>query len=177
MRAIARSVTTRSRWSLESCTNNTNLTDNLFRDINVATYKTNEFRKGLKILIENEPYLVIESTFRKPGKGNAIYTLRMKNLVRGTVLERNYRGGESIEAADVLETDAQYLYRQADTFVIMDSTSYEQYELSTDQIGDYWKYLKDGTPCSTDEQRTSAVSRAASFARLTERSPRYRPRQ
>jgi elongation factor P len=114
----------------------------------VASYKTSDFKKGLKVLLDNEPWLVIESTFRKPGKGNAIYTLKMKNLIRGNVLDRNYKGGESIEAADVVETDAQFLYRQADTFVFMDSTSYEQYELSADQVGDYWKYLKDGMPCS-----------------------------
>jgi len=114
----------------------------------VATYKTNDFKKGLKILLDNEPWIVIESTFRKPGKGNAIYTLKMKNLIRGNVLERNYKGGESIEAADVLETATQYLYRQGETFVFMDNENYEQYELSADQVGDYWKYLKEGMPCS-----------------------------
>ena len=114
----------------------------------MATIKTNDFRKGLKVLIDNEPYLVVESTFRKPGKGNAIYTLRMKNLVRGTVLERNYKGGESIESADVHETEAQYLYRQGDTFVFMDNASYEQYELTESQVDDLWKYLKESMPCS-----------------------------
>ena len=114
----------------------------------MGTIKTNDFKKGLKVLIDNEPYLVVESTFRKPGKGNAIYTLRMKNLVRGTLLERNYKGGESIDEADVLETDAQYLYQQGDTFVFMDNATYEQYELGKDQVDDLWKYLKDGMPCS-----------------------------
>ena len=100
-----------------------------------------------KVQIDGEPYLVIESNFRKPGKGNAIYTLRMKNLVRGTVLERNYKGGESIEAADVEETEGQFLYRQGENYVFMDTTNYEQYELSSEQLGDAWKYLKDGTLC------------------------------
>jgi elongation factor P len=114
----------------------------------VATYKTSEFRKGLKVKMDGEPYLVVESNFRKPGKGNAIYTLRLKNLIRGTVIERNYRGGESIEAADVEEIDVQFLYRQGDTFVFMDNNTYEQYELAADQVDENWKYLKDGTPCS-----------------------------
>jgi len=114
----------------------------------VATYKTSEFRKGLKVKLDGEPYLVVESNFRKPGKGNAIYTLRLRNLVRGTLIERNYRGGESIEAADVEEIDVQFLYRQADTFVFMDSDTYEQYELTADQVDENWKYLKDGTPCA-----------------------------
>ena len=114
----------------------------------MATYKTSEFRKGLKVQLDGEPYLVVESTFRKPGKGNAIYTLRLKNLIRGTVIERNYKGGESIEAADVEEIDVQYLYRQGDTFVFMDNKTYEQYELTADQVGDNWKYLKEGMSCS-----------------------------
>ena len=113
----------------------------------VASYNTSDFRKGLKIQIEGEPYMVIESNFRKPGKGNAIYTLRMRNLVRGTVLERNYKGGESVEAADVEEIEGQFLYRQGDNYVFMDTSNYEQYELSSEQIGDAWKYLKDGTLC------------------------------
>jgi len=110
-------------------------------------YKTSDFKKGLKVLLDNEPYLVVESNFRKPGKGNAIYTLRMRNLLRGTTLERNYKGGETIESADVVETATQYLYRQGDTFVFMDAANYEQYELSAEQVGDYWQYLKEGMPC------------------------------
>jgi len=114
----------------------------------VATYSTSEFRKGLKVQLDGEPYLVTESNFRKPGKGNAIYTLRMKNLLRGTVLERNFKGGESVEAADVTEIETQFLYRQADKYVFMDTTSFEQYELTAEQVDDGWKYLKDGMICS-----------------------------
>lgn len=114
----------------------------------MTTYNTSEFRKGLKVLHEGEPCLVVDSSFRKPGKGNAIYTLRLKNLLRGTVIEKNYRGGESIEGADVLEIDAQYLYKGADTFVFMNNETFEQYELSADQVGDNWKYLKEGMVCS-----------------------------
>lgn len=114
----------------------------------MASYKTNDFRKGLKIQIDGEPYAVVESTFRKPGKGNAIYTLRMKNLVRGTLVERNYRGGESVEAADVEEIDVQFLYRQSDDFVFMHSQTYEQYELTAGQVDENWKYLKENLACS-----------------------------
>lgn len=109
--------------------------------------KTSEFRKGLKVQIDGEPYLMIEMNFVKPGKGNALYKCRLKNLVRGTVLSRTYKGGETLEEADVEEIDCQYLYRQADTFVFMDSKTFEQYELSADQVDDAWKYLKDGMDC------------------------------
>ena len=102
----------------------------------MATYNTSDFRKGLKIQIEGTPYLMVEMNFRKPGKGNALYECRMKNLLRGTMLDRTYRAGQTLESADVSEFNAQYLYRQQDTFVFMNSTSYEQYELTKEQVGD-----------------------------------------
>ncbi len=80
--------------------------------------------------------------FVKPGKGNALYKCRMKNLIRGTVLDRTYKGGDELDAADVEEIETQYLYKQGETFVFMDNTSYEQYELSADQVDENWKYLK-----------------------------------
>jgi elongation factor P len=91
---------------------------------------------------------MIEMNFVKPGKGNALYKCKLRNLVRGTVLDRTYKGGDSLEAADVEEVDTQYLYRQGDTYVFMDQSSYEQYELPAEQIDDAWKYLKEGMPCS-----------------------------
>ena len=114
----------------------------------MATYKTSDFRKGLKVQMDGEPYLMIEMNFVKPGKGNAFYKCKLRNLIRGTVLDRTYKGGDSLESADVEEIDVQYLYRQADTFVFMDNSSYEQYELPSETIADTWKYLKEGMGCS-----------------------------
>ncbi len=114
----------------------------------MATYKTSDFRKGLKVQIDGEPYLMVEMNFVKPGKGNAFYKCKLKNLIRNTTLERTYKGGDSLEAADVEEIAVQYLYRQADTFVFMDTTTFEQYELSAEQVDDNWKYLIDGMACS-----------------------------
>ena len=113
----------------------------------MAKYKTNDFRKGLKVQIDGEPYQMVEMNFRKPGKGNALYECKLKNLVRNTTIDRTYKGGDSLEAADVVEIDTQFLYRQADTFVFMDNTTYEQYELGLDQVEDTWKFLKEGMPC------------------------------
>ena len=113
----------------------------------MGTLKTNDFRKGLKVQIDGEPYLMTEMNFVKPGKGNALYKCRLKNLIRGTVLARTFKGGETLEEADVEEIDCQYLYRQADTFVFMDSKTFEQYELTSEQVDDAWKYLKDGMDC------------------------------
>lgn len=114
----------------------------------MGTYKTSDFRKGLKVQIDGEPYLMIEMNFVKPGKGNAMYKCRLRNLIRGTVFDRTYKGGDTLESADVEEIDVQFLYRQADTFVFMDNKSYEQYELSAEQVDDAWKYLKEGMSCS-----------------------------
>ena len=113
----------------------------------MANYKTSDFRKGLKVQIDGEPYLMIEMNFVKPGKGNALYKCKLRNLLRGTVLDRTYKGGDELESADVMETQVQYLYRQMDKFVFMDNASYEQYELSADQVDDAWKYLKEGMTC------------------------------
>ena len=114
----------------------------------MGTYKTGDFRKGLKVQIEGEPYLMIEMNFVKPGKGNALYKCKLRNLTRGTMLDRTYKGGDTLEAADIEEIQVQYLYRQLDTFVFMDNASYEQYELTKEQVDDNWRYLKEGMGCS-----------------------------
>jgi elongation factor P len=114
----------------------------------VASYNTSDFRKGLKVQIDGEPYLMVEMNFVKPGKGNALYKCRMRNLIRGTMLDRTYKGGDALESADVEQTDVQYLYRQGEGYVFMDSQTFEQYEVSSEVGGDAWKYLKDGMTCS-----------------------------
>ena len=117
------------------------------KERNVATVKTNDFRKGLKIQIDGDPYLMIECQFVKPGKGSALYKCKLRHLIRNTVIDRTYKGGDSLESADVVDIDAQYLYRQGDTFVFMDESTYEQYELSSEQVDDGWKYLLEGMKC------------------------------
>lgn len=114
----------------------------------MASYNTSEFKKGLKVQLDGDPYMMIECNFVKPGKGNALYKCKLKNLLRNTVLERTYKGGDSLEAADITEIKAQYLYRQGDNFVFMDNESYEQFELNAGQVDEAWKYLKEGMECS-----------------------------
>jgi elongation factor P len=114
----------------------------------VTTYNTSDFKKGLKVQIDGVPYLMVEMNFRKPGKGNALYECKLKNLIRGTVVDRTYRAGQTLEGADISEFTAQFLYRQAEQFVFMNTADYEQYELSAEQVGDAWKYLKDGLECT-----------------------------
>ncbi len=114
----------------------------------MAKYNTSQFKKGIKIQIDGDPYLMVECNFVKPGKGNALYKCRMKNLIRNTMLDRTYKGGDELESADVSEIEAQFLYRQGDTFVFMDNVSFEQYELSKETVDEAWKFIKEGTVCS-----------------------------
>lgn len=114
----------------------------------MATYNTSDFKKGIKVQIDGEPYLMIECNFVKPGKGNALYKCKLRNLMRNTQFERTYKGGDSLEAADVSELEAQYLYRQGENFVFMDIKTFEQYELTRDQVGEGAKFLKEGMNCS-----------------------------
>ena len=114
----------------------------------MASYNTSQFKKGLKVQIDGDPYLMVDCNFVKPGKGNALYKCKMRNLIRGTMLDRTYKGGDSLEAADVDEIDAQFLYRQGDQFVFMNNQSFEQYELTKEQVDDAWKFIKEGTVCS-----------------------------
>ncbi len=114
----------------------------------MASYKTSDFKKGLRVQIDGDPYQIIEMNFVKPGKGNALYKCKLRNLLRGTVVDRTYKGGDELEAADVEDISVQYLYKQGDTYVFMHGETFEQYELSAEQVDDAWKYLKDGMKCS-----------------------------
>lgn len=109
----------------------------------MGTYNTSEFKKGLKVLLDGEPYLMVDTEFRKPGKGQAVYTVKLKNLLRGNVLERNYRSGDKIESADVSEAKLQYLYNDSRNWVFMDPNSYEQYEVNKDNLGGDERWLKE----------------------------------
>jgi len=112
-----------------------------------VAYKAQDFRKGLKVQINGEPYVMTQMEFKKPGKGNAVYICKLKNLLRGTTLDRTLKSNDTLEEADIDETDVQFLYRQGDTFVFMDKETFEQAELTEEQIGDDWKYLKDNMDC------------------------------
>ncbi len=114
----------------------------------MSSYNTSDFRKGLKVQMDGDPYSMIECNFVKPGKGQALYKCKLRHLIRNTVIDRTYKSGDSLEAADIEEIEAQYLYRQADQFVFMDNESYEQYELTAEQVDDGWRYLKEGMVCS-----------------------------
>src|SRR5262245_16603888 len=106
-------------------------------------YDTSDIRKGLKVLIDGNPYTVVEFQFIKPGKGAAFTRTKFKNLLTGAVIERNIRSGEKLEPANVEEKTMQFLYREGEDFVFMDNSTYEQTHVGDAVVGDDWKFLKD----------------------------------
>ncbi|REJ79807.1 MAG: elongation factor P [Planctomycetota bacterium] len=106
-----------------------------------------DFRKGLKVIVEGQPYEMFECNFVKPGKGQALYKTKLRNLLTGTILDITYRSGESLEQADVRNTDGMYSYYDGSNYVFMDNDSFEQVSLSADICGDQMRFIKDGTAC------------------------------
>ena len=107
---------------------------------------TGDFRKGIKVTLDGEPYEMFECNFVKPGKGQALYKTKLRNLLKGTILDRTYKSGDSLEAADVHRGDGQYLYRDSSGYVFMDNESYEQYTLEASVCGEQVAFLLEGAP-------------------------------
>jgi elongation factor P len=99
-------------------------------------YESSDIRKGLKIMLDGQPYVVIDFQFVKPGKGTAFTRTRVKNLITGAVLDRTFRSGEKLDPADVEERQMQYLYREGDSFVFMDTESFEQTHMDVEHVGE-----------------------------------------
>lgn len=114
----------------------------------MATYSTNEFRSGLKIMLDGDPCAIIENEFVKPGKGQAFNRVKIRNLKTGRVLERTFKSGESIEAADIMDTEMQYLYSDGDSWHFMHPETYEQVAADTTAVADNAKWLKEQDVCT-----------------------------
>lgn len=107
-----------------------------------------DFKKGIKVVIDGEPYDMIETNFVKPGKGQALYKCKLRNLLKNTIIDRTYKSGDSMEAADIRKGDGQFLYRDRSGLVFMDNESFDQYTISEELMGDGAKWLMDGTLCA-----------------------------
>lgn len=113
----------------------------------MATYSTNEFKSGLKIMLDNDPCSIVENEFVKPGKGQAFNRVRIRNLKTGRVVERTFKSGDTVEAADVVDVDMQYLYADAEFWHFMNPESYEQLAADKNAVGDAAKWLKEQDVC------------------------------
>ena len=114
----------------------------------MTTYSTNEFRTGLKVMLDGDPCSIIEAEFVKPGKGQAFNRVKLRNLKTGRVMERTFKSGETIEAADVVETEMQYLYADGEFWHFMSPENYEQLQADAAAVGDAAKWLKEEDICS-----------------------------
>jgi len=106
-----------------------------------------DFRKGLKVIVEGEPYDMLECNFVKPGKGQALYKLRLRNLLKGTIINPTLRSGDGLEQADVRKSTGQFLFRDGTGYVFMDNDTFEQYTMSNEGMGDRARFLLDGATC------------------------------
>jgi elongation factor P len=104
---------------------------------------TSQFRNGLKIELDGEPFTIVYFQHVKPGKGGAFVRTKVKNLKTGRVLDRRFRAGEKVEAADIDDRRMQFLYRDGDQLVFMDSESYDQIPFSAEQVGDAARFLSE----------------------------------
>ncbi len=110
-------------------------------------YESSDLRKGLKIEIDGAPYVVVQFDFVKPGKGQALYKCRLKNMVTGAQFDKTYRSGEKINRADLEEIKMEYLYFDGEAYCFMNSSNYEQEFLTETQLGETKDLLKDNTVC------------------------------
>lgn len=124
----------------------------------MAKYSTNEFRSGLKVMLDNDPCSIIDNEFVKPGKGQAFNRVKLRNLLTGRVLERTFKSGESLEGADVMDTDLQYLYSDGDDWHFMDPNSFEQQAVPTEVLGDVKNWLKEQDMCVVTTFNGRAIS-------------------
>ena len=113
----------------------------------MASYSTNEFRSGLKILIDSDPCIIVENEFVKPGKGQAFNRVRIKNLKTVKVVDKTFKYGESVEAADVMDTEMQFLYGDGEFWHFMVPDTFEQYAADAAAVGDAKDWLSDGDMC------------------------------
>lgn len=114
----------------------------------MANYSTSEFKAGLKIMLDGDPYNIIENEFVKPGKGQAFNRVKLRNLKTNRVIERTFKSGESVEAADVEETDMQFLYQDGESWHFMDPESFEQVQASESTLADAKKWIKEQDLCT-----------------------------
>src|ERR1700683_1699822 len=113
----------------------------------MASYSTSEFRSGMKIILDGDPYSIVENEMVKPGKGQAFNRVKVRNLKTGRTIERTFKSGETVEAADVVDTDMQYLYQDGEFWHFMVPESFEQYTAGKSAVGDGAQWLKDGVVC------------------------------
>ena len=130
----------------------------------MAAYSTNDFKAGLKVMIDGAPGAIVENECVKPGKGQAFNRVKIRNLKTGRIIERTFKSGDTLDAADVVDMEMQYLYNDGEFFQFMNPENYEQFGADKTAVGDNAKWLKEqdiciitlwnGVPLSVDPPHT-----------------------
>ena len=110
--------------------------------------ESGDLRKGLKFEIDGEPYIVVQFEFVKPGKGQALYKCKLKNMLTGAQFDRTFRSGDKFKEANLEEVEMEYLYSEGDRFCFMNTSTYEQEFITEEQVGDAKNFLKENTVCN-----------------------------
>ena len=111
-------------------------------------YSTSQFKNGLKLILDGNPCSIVNNEIVKPGKGQAFNRVKFKDLITGKTLEKTYKSGESLEGADVMELEMQYLYSDDEKWHFMEPESFEQYDLSEESMGSAVDYLVEQDICT-----------------------------
>ena len=114
----------------------------------MASYSTNEFRGGLKLMLDGDPCSIVENELVKPGKGQAFNRVKLRNLKTGRILEKTFKSGESVEAADVIDVDMEFSYNDGEFWYFMDPNTYEQVAASEEAVADAAKWIKGQELCT-----------------------------
>lgn len=109
----------------------------------MSQVSTSEFRSGMKILVDNTPFIIVANEFVKPGKGQAFNRVKLKHLMTGRTIERTFKSGDKVDEADVVESQMRMLYKEADGVVFMDDKTYDQVTVPLENIGDVDQWLKE----------------------------------
>ena len=111
-------------------------------------YDSSDLRKGLKVEIDGDPYIVVQFDFVKPGKGQALYKCKLKNMVTGAQFDRTFRSGDKLNEANLEEHEMEYLYNDGSSYCFMNTATYVQEFLTEEQVGEAKNFLKENTICS-----------------------------
>jgi elongation factor P len=111
-------------------------------------FESGDLRKGLKIELDGEPHVIVQFEFTKPGKGQALYKCKLKNMVSGAQFDKTFRSSEKFKEPDLTEQEMEYLYSEGDRYCFMNTSTYEQEFLTDEQISDAKSFLKENTVCN-----------------------------
>jgi len=127
----------------------------------MASYKTGDFKGGLKFMLDDEPCSIIENEYVKPGKGQAFNRVKLRRLISGKVIEKTFKSGESVEAADVMDLELAYLYNDGEFYHFMNNETFEQVAADVKAVGDTAKWLVEQDICTITTWNENPIAVAA----------------